>query len=152
MAPLPLIPNLVTRWCHLNWFQIWSPDGITCISSKFGHQMAPLALVTIALPHCLGLSYWLYQLVLSWYLHQSESHQLSLNKVLYSVTSGQIIISSFFFPFLHFWTNSIQDIIIKWNLEVPPASVLWSWAQERQRGLYQYIQDKALVVSSRVIP
>ena len=48
MAPLPLIPNLVTRWCHLNWFQIWSPDGITCISSKFGHQMAPLALVTIA--------------------------------------------------------------------------------------------------------
>ena len=27
--------------------RIWSPDGATCISSKFGHQMAPLALVPI---------------------------------------------------------------------------------------------------------
>ena len=43
--------------------------------------MVPLALVTIALPHCLGLSYWLYQLVLSWYLHQPESHQLSFNNL-----------------------------------------------------------------------
>ena len=25
--------------------QIWSPDGATCINSKFGHQMAPLELV-----------------------------------------------------------------------------------------------------------
>ena len=34
-----------------------------------------------ALPHCMELPYWHYQLVLSWYLHQPESHQLSLNKV-----------------------------------------------------------------------
>ena len=40
--------------------------------------MAPVALV--ALPHCLGLPYWHYQLVLSLYLHQLESHQLSLHK------------------------------------------------------------------------
>ena len=25
---------------------------------------------SLALPHCLGMPYWLYQLVLSWYLHQ----------------------------------------------------------------------------------
>ena len=46
--------------------------------------MAPLALV--ALPHCLGLPYWHYQLVLSLYLHQLESHQLSLHKVAQFVT------------------------------------------------------------------
>ena len=33
------------QWHYLNWLQIWSPDGATWISSKFGHQMAPLALV-----------------------------------------------------------------------------------------------------------
>ena len=40
--------------------------------------MAPLE--SLALPHCLGLPYWHYLLVLSWYLHQPESHQLSLQK------------------------------------------------------------------------
>ena len=34
------------QWHYLNWLQIWSLDGATCIRSKFGHQMAPLALVT----------------------------------------------------------------------------------------------------------
>ena len=43
--------------------------------------MAPLALIILALPHCIGLSYWLYQLVLSWYLHEPESTQLSFSKV-----------------------------------------------------------------------
>ena len=42
MAPLSLVPNLSTKWGH---FQIWPPDGATCISSKFCHQMAPHALV-----------------------------------------------------------------------------------------------------------
>merc|ERR1719458_2201228 len=46
--------------------------------------MAPLAL-----PHCLGLPYWHYQLVLSWYLHQPESHQLSLHKVSESVKDNR---------------------------------------------------------------
>ena len=54
--------NLATRWHHLHWFQI-------------GHQVA-----SHTLPHCLGLPYWHYQLVLSLYLHQFESHQLSLQK------------------------------------------------------------------------
>ena len=45
MAPLALVPNLVTRLRHLHSFQIWSPYGATCVSSQFGHQMAPLALV-----------------------------------------------------------------------------------------------------------
>ena len=56
---------------YFNWLQIWSPNGTTCISSKFGHQMVPLALVpnsskvvhqieSLALPHCLGLFYWLF--------------------------------------------------------------------------------------------
>ena len=47
---LELVANLVTRWRHLNYFQIWSPDGATCINSnwiiyKFGHQIGPFALV-----------------------------------------------------------------------------------------------------------
>ena len=33
----PLVPNQ---------FPIWSPDSSCCISSKFGHEMAPLTLVT----------------------------------------------------------------------------------------------------------
>ena len=44
--------NLSTRivwnwfqWNFLNWLQIWPPDGANCISCKFTHQMAPLALV-----------------------------------------------------------------------------------------------------------
>ena len=63
MAQLALIQNLVIRWHHLHCLQSWPP-----------------------LPHCLGLPYWHYQFVLSWYLHQPESHQLSLKKVL--LTSG----------------------------------------------------------------
>ena len=35
------------------------------LGSKLGHQVAPLAS-----PHCLGLPYWYYQLLLSLYLHQ----------------------------------------------------------------------------------
>ena len=50
---LALVPILATRWRYLHWLQIWSPDGAT----------------------------WHYQLVLSLYLHQLESHQLSLQKV-----------------------------------------------------------------------
>ena len=34
-----------------------------------------------AIVHCLGLPYWHYQLVLSWYLLQPESHQLSLQNL-----------------------------------------------------------------------
>ena len=88
MAPLALVTNWTTRLSHLHQLQNYPPDGATCISCKFGHQMAPLALV--ALPHCLGLPYWHYQLVLSLYLHQLESHQLSLHKWLsYLLTLGR---------------------------------------------------------------
>ena len=90
-----------------------SPDSATCISCKFGHQLVPLSLVTNfatrwhylhwskiwppgwldeshALPHCLGLSYWHYQLVLAWYLHQPETHQLSFTNLSDSLTTGPI--------------------------------------------------------------
>ena len=59
------------------------------IGSTFGHQVTSLALlgskvshqvVSHALPHCLGMPYLQYLLVLHWYLHQPESHQLSLHK------------------------------------------------------------------------
>ena len=87
MASLTLVANLVTRWRHLHKLQIWPPDGATFISCKFGHQMAPLHKSTsLALPHCLELPPWHYQQVLSWYLHQPESHQLSQQKWL---TYGQ---------------------------------------------------------------
>ena len=66
------------------------PDGATSNGYKFSHQMALLALVPVLttrwrylhwLQVCLWLPYWHHQLVLSCYLHQPESHQLSLNKV-----------------------------------------------------------------------
>ena len=88
MAPHGLIVNLATRWRHLHKLHIWPPSGTTWIGSTFGHQSFhlhclqswPPGCVT-ALPHCLGLPFLHYQLVLSWYLHQPESHQLSLHKV-----------------------------------------------------------------------
>ena len=59
VALLALVTNLTTRWRNLHQLQNCQPDGATCISSKFGHQMAatgigckfghqmaPLALVT----------------------------------------------------------------------------------------------------------
>ena len=58
----------------------WQQHGTTYNSCKFGHKMEPLE--SLALPHCLGLPYWHYQLVLSLYLHQLELHQLSLHKAL----------------------------------------------------------------------
>ena len=73
----PLVGNLATK------FKIWSSGGATCIGSNVVHQVG-----SHALPHCLELPYWHYQLVLTWYLHQPESHQLSFTKVSYSRTSG----------------------------------------------------------------
>ena len=91
---------LATTWRYLQWLQICSTGGATCISCKFGHQVAQLALVQHLVIrwrhlHCFQswppgrvtciatlawIAYWHYQLVLSWYLHQPESHQLSLHK------------------------------------------------------------------------
>ena len=86
MVPLTLVTNLATRWRHLHWLRIWPPDGTTCIDFKVGHQV-----MLHALPRCLGLPYWHYQLVLDWYLHQPESHKLSLTNLLYSVREIRII-------------------------------------------------------------
>ena len=66
-----IIVNLANSWRHLQWFQIWSPCGATCIKYKLSQAVAPLAL-----PHCL----WLTSSVI-WYLHRPESHQLNLIKV-----------------------------------------------------------------------
>ena len=78
LAPLVLVAYLAITWHNLNWFKSWSSGCTTCIVCKVGHQV-----VSLALPHCLGIPYWYYQLVSSWYPHQPESHQLSLNKVCY---------------------------------------------------------------------
>ena len=78
--PLALIPNLALQYMHGQW----PPDGTTCITSKSGYQV-----VLLALPHYLGMPYWHYQLVLSLYLHQPESHQLSLHKVLELVSERE---------------------------------------------------------------
>ena len=45
MAHFALVAKLSTRWQHLNWLQIWPPDGTTGISYKFSHQVESLALV-----------------------------------------------------------------------------------------------------------
>ena len=59
-------------------------ENATCIVSKVGHQV-----VSLALQDYLELLYWHYQFVLSWYLHQPESHQLSLHKVSESVKDNR---------------------------------------------------------------
>ena len=73
------------KFGHLHWLQICPPGNTTYIS-KLGYQVAQLALVSKSshqqvAPHALfpKLPYWHYQLVLICYLHQPESHQLSLN-------------------------------------------------------------------------
>ena len=45
--------------------------------------------------HCLGLPYWHYQLVLSWNLHQPESHQLTFKNVCHGVRDTRTQISDF---------------------------------------------------------
>ena len=48
--------KFATRWRHLHWLQIWSPDDATCVSSKFSHQMATDGqMATIALNCPLGI-------------------------------------------------------------------------------------------------
>ena len=42
MAPLALVANMATRWCHLQKLQIWSPDGATCISLHHLHCLIAL--------------------------------------------------------------------------------------------------------------
>ena len=56
-------------------------DDVSCIGSKVGHQIESLSL-----PHCLRMLHWHYQLVLSRYLHQPESHQLSQPNLSHSLT------------------------------------------------------------------
>ena len=94
MTPLELVTNLAFRCHHLYWFQIWPQDDYlqiwpadctTCITNKFALQTK-----SHALPDCLGLPYWHYQLVLTWYLHQPTSHQLTFNKVSQLQTTGPI--------------------------------------------------------------
>ena len=74
------IANSANSLCHLHWLKIWSLGG------RFGHRVAPLVFVTnvtirlrqfienLATRYChkfgLELSYWLHQMVFSWYLHQ----------------------------------------------------------------------------------
>ena len=82
-----LVVNIVTNGGHLgrNEMVHLVNRHTVCISnllqidSKFDHQVTSLALlgskvglqvVSLALPNSLGLPYWHYQLVLSWYLHQ----------------------------------------------------------------------------------
>ena len=57
MAPLALVLNLTTRELHLNWFQIWPPDGANCTGYKFYHQIAPLALLANLAPVTLFVNF-----------------------------------------------------------------------------------------------
>ena len=66
-------------WFVANWFKIWPSGHVTCIA--WFQSWSPGCVTRVAtLPHCLGMPYWHHQLVLSLYLHQLESHQLSLHK------------------------------------------------------------------------
>ena len=46
VASLALVLILATRWRYLNCLSTWPPDGTTCISCRFGQQLALLELVT----------------------------------------------------------------------------------------------------------
>ena len=46
VAFLELVLILATRWRYLNCLLKWQPDGTTCISCRFGQQLALLELVT----------------------------------------------------------------------------------------------------------
>ena len=48
MAPLALVPNLVTRWQHLHLFKIWSLDGATCISYNCIATLPWIVLLTLS--------------------------------------------------------------------------------------------------------
>ena len=74
MALLALLVNLVNNRRFLHYNTRRPPGGAICISFKVGHQV-----VSLALP-------WHYQLVLSLYIHQPESHHLSLQKVKHSLS------------------------------------------------------------------
>ena len=74
VAPLAFTQNTVIRWCQLHWFH---QIATLADEYKYGHQV-----VSLALSHCLGMAYWHYQLLSSWYLHQPESHQFRQHKSL----------------------------------------------------------------------
>ena len=61
---------------------LWAPGDVTCISSKVGNLDCVICVATLPWNALLAV------IVLSWYLHQPESHKLSLNKVSDSVTNG----------------------------------------------------------------
>ena len=69
VAPLAMFANIIFH----SWF------GIRCI---FSHLAIVANLSTGLHCHVALDCHWQYQLVLSWYLHQPESHQLSLQNVL----------------------------------------------------------------------
>ena len=89
MALLASVANLATSWCNLHQLKIGPPRETTCICSKFGHQVVPLALVPkLAIrcykfghqvaSHCLGSPYWHYQLSVSMELVSSSAKVTSV--------------------------------------------------------------------------
>ena len=64
----------------------WGPIWEQCVGPSLRSRHASFADLLPRWLHCLGLPCWHYQFVLSWYLHQPESHQLSLQNVLDGLT------------------------------------------------------------------
>ena len=56
---------------------LFSSARVTSVKLQKHHSLT----CSLLWPHCPGLRYWHYQLVLTWYLHQPESHKLSFNNV-----------------------------------------------------------------------
>ena len=83
------------RWRHLYWLQIWPLGGTSCISYKFGNQMAPIPNLATRWHQlqiwppdgisCIATWPGIAMLVLSasWYLHQPDSHQSNQQNILY---------------------------------------------------------------------
>ena len=50
---LALVPILATRWRYLNWLPMWPPVDTTCISCRFGQQLALLeSIASLATKWC----------------------------------------------------------------------------------------------------
>ena len=95
--------------------------------------------------HCLGLPYWHYQLVLTWYLHQPESHQLSLQQPLGFSRKNMDPIKAK--PYIESWrtmTTTMRKGPSQWCCEEKLAETTWKgdivhfqeWTTPRMKTLY----------------
>ena len=74
---------------HLHWLHVWPPVETHALVTNFVHQVARLALVASLATGWRHLEDYLIGII-SWYLHQPESHHLSLQTMHRHLNTGPI--------------------------------------------------------------